>query len=89
MVNREQHESLSEAHAAKMSTDEAKKKYARRQHPGERPFAVIKHKFGVRRFLLRGLAQVRQEWHWLATAFNLDRLFGLMKSGAGPPTIET
>ncbi len=88
-VNREQHESLREAHAVKMSTDEAKKQYARRQHPGERPFAVIKHKFGARRFLLRGLGQVKQEWQWLATAFNLDRLFGLMKSGAGPPTTET
>jgi transposase len=88
-INREQHESLRETHAAKMSTDDAKKKYARRQHAGERPFAVIKQKFGARRFLLRGLGQVKQEWHWLATAFNLERLFGLMKSGVGPPTPRT
>lgn len=85
MINREQHESLREAHAEKMSSDEAQQKYARRRHPSERPFAVIKQKFGARQFLLRGLSQVRQEWDWLVTAFNLDRLFGLIASGAGPP----
>ncbi len=85
MINREQHESLREAHAEKMSTDEAQKKYARRRHPSERPFAVIKQKFGARQFLLRGLSQVRQEWDWLVTAFNLDRLMGLICGGAGPP----
>lgn len=85
MIHREQHESLRVAHATKMSTDEAKKKYARRCHPSERPFAVIKQKFGVRQFLVRGLSQVRQEWDWLVTAFNLDRLIGLIAGGAGPP----
>ena len=86
-INREQHESLRESHAVKMATEAAKEKYRRRRHPGERPFAVIKHQFGARRFLLRGLGQVKQEWHWLASAFNLDRLFGLMGSGPGPPTV--
>ena len=85
MINREQHESLREAHAEKMSSDEAQQKYARRRHPSERPFAVIKQKFGVRQFLLRGRSQVRQEWDWLVIAFNLDCLFGLMAGGAGPP----
>jgi transposase len=84
-ISREQHESYREAHAVKMSTDEAKKKYSRRRHPGERPFAVIKHVFGARRFLLRGLEQVKQEWQWLATAFNLSRLIGLIGGGTGPP----
>ena len=85
MINREQHESHREAHATKMSTDAAKEKYSRRRHPGERPFAVTKQVFGARRFLLRGLDQVRQEWTWLATAFNLTRLIGLIGGGAGPP----
>ncbi len=84
-INREQHESLREEHATKMATDAAKGKYSRRRHPGERPFAVIKQKFGARRFLLRGLEQVKQEWQWMTTAFNLDRLIGLMRGGAGPP----
>ena len=84
-INREQHESHREAHATKMSTDEAKEEYSRRRHPGERPFAVTKQVFGARRFLLHGLDQVRQEWTWLATAFNLTRLIGLIGGGAGPP----
>ena len=84
-VHREQHESHREAHAAKMSTTASKEKYARRLHPGERPFAVIKQRFGARCFLLRGLAQVKQEWHWLLCAFNLHRLIGLIRSGARPP----
>lgn len=88
-INCEQHESLHVAHAKKMSTDEAQEKYSRRRHPGERPFAVIKHHFGARRFLLRGLDQVRHEWLWLASAFNLHRLFGLIHSGADPPPLPT
>lgn len=84
-INREQHESHREAHAAKMSTDEAQSKYSRRRHPGERPFAVIKHQFNARRFSLRGLAKVKQEWLWLSSAFNLHRLFGLIRSGLDPP----
>jgi len=63
-ISREQHESLRETHAVKMSTDDAQKKYARRRHAGERPFAVIKHQFDGRRFLLRGIDQVKQEWLW-------------------------
>jgi hypothetical protein len=46
---------------------------------------MIKHHYGARRFLLRGLDRVRQEWQWLATAFNLDRLMSLFRSRAGPP----
>lgn len=83
-LNREQYESHREAHAKKMATEAAQEKYSRRRHPGERPFAVIKHQFGARRFLLRGLAQVRQEWTWLSIAFNLDRLMGLIRNRAGP-----
>lgn len=89
MINREQHEAHREAHAKKMSTDKAKQKYSRRRHPSERPFAVTKQVFGARGFLLGGLAQVKQEWTWLATAFNLTRLIGLIGGGAGPPPVST
>lgn len=85
MIYREQYESHREAHAAKMSTEAAKEKYSRRRHPGERPFAVTKHQFGARRFLLRGRDRVKQEWHWLASAFNLHRLIGFRRAGIGPP----
>jgi len=83
-ISREPHEGLREAHARRMATPEAKQKYARRRHPGERPFAMIKNHFGARRFLLRGLDRVRIEWNWLATAFNLQRLMNLIESRAGP-----
>ena len=41
---------------------------------GERPFAVMKHIYGVRQFLTRGLSRVRQEWTWASVAFNLEIL---------------
>jgi transposase len=85
MINREQHESHREAHAQKMSTDQAQETYARRRHPNERPFAVTKHVFGARTLLLRGLDQVRMEWTWLAAAFNVTRLLTIMARGPGPP----
>ena len=83
-ISREQYEQVREEHAQRMATDEAKKKYSRRRHVGECPFAIIKHHFGARRFLLRGLNQVRIEWRWLATAFNLQRLMNLIQNRAGP-----
>ena len=52
---------------------------------GERPFAVIKQTMGARQFLTRGLARVKQEWLWLATAFNLKRLLPLLQARPGPP----
>lgn len=88
-ISRDQHESLRESHAQRMATPEAQAKYAQRRHAGERPFAMIKHHFGARRFLLRGLEQVKTEWRWLATAFNLQRLISLMRSRAGPAAAPT
>lgn len=73
-------------HATKMSGDDAKKRYARRRHPGERPFAIIKQHFGARQFLLRGREKVRQEWSWLMLSFNLHRLMFLVRSNVDPPT---
>ena len=83
-VNRYEHDDLIEAHAQHMATPEAKKKYAARGDRGERPFAQIKHHFGARQFLLRGLKKVRQEWHWLMSAFNLRTLLTLIQARPGP-----
>ena len=83
-ITREQYEAHRERHARKMATPEAQATYALRRHPGERPFAMIKHHFGMRRFLLRGLDRVRNEWRWATIAFNLQRLKSLMWSRAGP-----
>jgi transposase len=84
-VRHEQHEPHSLRQRERMRTEEAQQKYARRRHPGERPFAVIKQQFAARQFLTRGIERVKQEWLWLATAFNLKQLFGLFRSGADPP----
>lgn len=85
-VSHDQFEAHRQRHVQRMATPEAKAKYARRSHVCERPFAVIKHQYGARRFLLRGLAKVGTEWDWLTTAFNLDRLMSLLRSRAGPWT---
>jgi transposase len=84
LINREQYEPHRERHAERMATPQAQQKYAQRRHAGERPFATIKHHFGLRRFLLRGLEGVQAEWHWAVNAFNLLRLMSLLRSRAGP-----
>jgi transposase len=84
-INRDQHETRRTEQAQRMAREEAKAKYERRRHAAEFPFAVIKQQFGVRQFLLRGLENVRTEWLWLSSAFNLTRLFRLMHSGVDPP----
>ena len=83
-INRYQHDDLIEAHAQHMATPKAKKKYAVRGDRGERPFAQIKHHFGARGFLLRGLKKVRIEWTWLVNAFNLRTLMTLIQARPGP-----
>lgn len=89
MVCHEQHESHRVEHAGQMAQAESKKKYSRRRHAGERPFATIKSQFGARVFLTRGLAKVSCEWHWLTSAFNLHRLMSLIAGNAGPPAAST
>lgn len=83
-VSHDQHAALRERHAKRMATPEAQAKYKKRREVAEMPFAIIKHHFGARRFLLRGLNNVRTEWRWLATAFNLHKLMSLMRTRAGP-----
>ncbi len=84
-VTHEEHELSRVAHAQKMATEEAKEIYRKRQHPTERPFAVIKSQFGMRQFLTRTLERVSQEWNWCVAAFNVHRLIGLSRNHAGPP----
>jgi len=74
MIYRDQYEPLREATAQRMQTAEGRATYARRMHGAETPFAHIKAVMGVRQFLLRGLENVRTEWRWVCTAFNLDKL---------------
>jgi transposase len=73
-VKDDEYEGARRRQRARMKTEEAQAAYARRQHFGELPFAVIKVMFDMRRFLLRGIEGVGQEWRWAATAFNLKKL---------------
>ena len=73
----EEHEGARRRHRERMKTETAKLAYSRRQHFGETPFAVIKCCFDMRRFLLRGIEGVGQEWRWASTAFNLKKLMSL------------
>ena len=57
-----------------MKTDKARTLYARRQGLCEPVFGILKDQMGARRFLLRGLENVRAEFTLLATAFNLRTL---------------
>jgi hypothetical protein len=66
-ISRDGHEPARQRMYVKMQTEEGRKTYHRRMHIGETPFAVIKHIFEVRRFLLRGLEKVRTEWCWVCT----------------------
>ena len=70
----DEHEAARRRHRQRMSTPEAEAGQSRRQHFGERPFAEIKAGFTLRRFLLRGIEGVQQEWRWASTAFNLKKL---------------
>jgi transposase len=57
-----------------MATERAKEIYRRRKEIVEPVFGILKEMQGARRFLLRGLENVRAEWALLATAFNLGTL---------------
>jgi len=62
-------------HRTWMSTREAQEISKRRKQLIEPVFGIIKEQQGVRRFLLRGLANVAAEWSMLVTAFNLRTLY--------------
>ena len=72
------------AHRAFMATDAAKDVYRRRKTLPEPAFGILKEQQGARRFLLRGLDNVRDEWSLLATAFNLRTLARLWHATGCP-----
>lgn len=58
-----------------MNTDVARSLYSRRQEISEPTFGILKEQMNARRFLLRGMVNVRAEFNLLATAFNLRTLW--------------
>jgi transposase len=69
------HEVLLRQHRVWMKTEPAKTIYAVRKELIEPVFGIFKEQMGFRRFLLRGLANVRAEAVMIATAFNLRTLY--------------
>jgi len=77
------------AHRAWMATPTAQAVLRPRKQLVEPVFGILKEQRHVRRFLLRGLNNVRAEWELLAAAFNLRSLWSAMRrSLAGPPPIS-
>lgn len=68
-------DALIRKHRQWMATAEAHRWYARRKELNEPAFGILKEQMAARRFLLRGLANVRAEFVLLATAFNLRTLW--------------
>ena len=58
---------------AKMDTPEAKQIYKRRRCSVEPVFGIIKQVLGFRRFLLRGIENVKTEWALVMLAYNAKR----------------
>jgi len=71
---------VSEVMKHRLATTAGKQKYKLRQQTVEPVFGIIKSVLGFRRFLLRGLEQVKLEWALVCVAYNLKRLHRL----AGP-----
>jgi hypothetical protein len=69
------HDEQLRRHRALMHTEEARALYARRKELVEPVFGLLKELHGARRFLLRGLENVRSEWALLSAAFNLKTLY--------------
>jgi transposase len=70
--------------AAKVRTPEGRAVYARRKVIVEPVFGQIKEARGFRRFLLRGLAQIRGEWRLVCLTHNLLKIwrYGWVPSAA-------
>lgn len=59
---------------SRLASNRGRKIYAQRKWIAETPFGIIKQRMGLRQFLLRGLENVKAEWLWACTAFNLAKL---------------
>jgi hypothetical protein len=73
-ISRDEYEEYREAMDRRLDSARGQRIYGRRKWAAETPFAILKERCGLRQFLLRGLANVRTEWLWACTAFNLAKL---------------
>jgi transposase len=73
-INRDQYEEHRERLRRRMDTDVGRERYKLRRQTVEPRFGLIKHNWGIRRFLRRGLESIRTEWALIAAAVNLGIL---------------
>ena len=73
-ITRDQYEEHRERQRVRMASDAGRQCYRRRRETVEPRIGEIKHVYGVRRFLRRGLDAVRTEWSMVCTAVNLGIL---------------
>ena len=90
-VSRDQYEEVRERHATRMAQPESAELYKKRSHACETPNAFIKENLGLRQYLLRGRAGVKQEHLLAAIVHNVRRLMtylgNLANSRAGPAAV--
>ncbi len=77
-------DALLRRHREWMPTEEAQRLYSRRKGLVEPVFGILKEQMGARRFLLRGLANVKAEFTLLAVAFNLKTLCRIISTSRHP-----
>jgi transposase len=75
-------------HRVWMATAKVRAAYRRRKQLPEPTFGILKEQQDARRFLLRGIDNVRAEWTVLATAFNLRTLCRLWQGGVLTASLE-
>lgn len=80
------HEGLLKRHRETMAQEKSRELYRRRKHTVEPIFGILKEQMDGRRFLLRGIANVKAEWFLLAAAFNLRTLHRVWARGIGSPS---
>ena len=66
-----------EAMRHRLATPKGRALYALRKQTLEPVFGIIKSVMGFRQFSLRGLEQVKGEWHLVTLAWNIKRMFAL------------
>ena len=82
-------DTLIRKHRQWMATEQAQRLYDRRKGLSEPVFGILKEQMAGRRFLLRGLPNVRAEFRLLATAFNLRTLWRYWASRPSPSSNPT
>jgi transposase len=81
-IRRDEYQSLRDQVGRRMAGEEGRAIYKKRAPVVEGVFGVIKSAMRIRRFLLRGLANVRTEWAWICAALNLKKLLRLAGTAA-------